>query len=87
MIIFHNLSPIYSEGVSFKLLSGTDMQNSAADEGPYIRKEFFQCGRKQSCTHVIELFSGFVLANGSIELEERKYGAVRIYEKVKLNGK
>ena len=85
-MLFHMFGIVHSKVAKFKLLSGRDVQNNAKDGARHIRKEFFLCGRDQSCTHVIELSSGYVLVRGSIELEEQKYGAVRIYEKVKSQG-
>ena len=87
VMLFHMFGIVHSKVAKFKLLLGRDVQINAEDETPHIRKEFFLCGRDQSCTHVVELSSGYVLIRGSIELEGRKQGAVRIYEKVKSQGK
>ena len=87
VVLFHIFGEVHSKVGKFKLISMTGMQNSVADEKPHIRKEFYLCGRDQSCTHVVELSSGFVLVHNSIELEKRKYEALRIYEKVKSQGK
>ena len=87
VMLFHMFGRVRSKVATFKLLSGRDVQINTEDEAPHIRKEFFLCGRDQSCTHVVELSSGYVLVRGSIELEGRKQGAVRIYEKVRSQGK
>ena len=87
LMLLQMLGRVHLKVAKFKLLSGKAVQNNAADGAPHIRKEFFLCGRDQSCTNVVELSSGLVLIHSSIELDERKYGAVRIYEKVKSQGK
>ena len=80
------IGEVYSKKAKFNIIVGNDMESNAADGAPHISQEFFECGRDQSCTHVVELFEGFVLAHGSIELEKKRYGAVRIYEKVASQG-
>ena len=86
MILFHMIGEVHSKEAKFKVIVGNDVESNAADGAPHISKEFFECGRDQSCTHVVELFEGFVLAHGNIELEKKRYGAVRIYEKVESQG-
>ena len=86
VMLFHMFGTVHSKVATYTLLSETAARNNAADKAPHIPKEFFMCGRDQSCTHVIELSSGCVLVHGIVELEKRKYGALRMYEKVKSQG-
>ena len=87
MILFHLFKPIQSTGVHFKLISGSDVKNTAADTASLIGKEFFQCGGDQSCTHVVRSTNGYTLVHGRNELERRAHEAEFIYEKMKLPGK
>ena len=87
VMLFDMFGTVHSKVTEFKLLSGQAVHGNAVDAEPHMCTDFLQCGRDQSCTHVIELSSGCVLVHGNIELEKRKYGAVRIYEKVRSQGK
>ena len=87
MVLFQSFKPIIATGAYFQLITGADSQNSIEDTPPHIHKEFHQCGREQSCTHVIKLPHGYEVIHGSNELGKRKHEAVHIYEKMWLPGK
>ena len=86
-VLFRSVTSQDTTGMHFKLIKGVNMEYHAGDTSSLIQKQFFQCGREKSCTHVIQLTTNFVTVHGSNELEMKKGSAVRIYEKVELKGK
>ena len=86
LVLLHSVIPQVKTGVYFKLIKGPDKESRAGDTVSLICKEFFQCGREQSCTHVMQLSNKYVVLHGSEELRKRKGSAVRIYEKVRTEG-
>ena len=86
MILFHLFKSINANGAYFRLIEGLDNQSNVANSTQHISKEFYQCGREKSCTHVIKLPHGYELINGSEELGKRKHEAVCIYEKSSFLG-
>ena len=86
-MLFQSFKPVLGNRALFKLISGTDERNNLGEREPRIRKEFFQCGREKSCSHVIKVANGYVLVYGSDELRKIKDKAVCIYEKVKIQVK
>ena len=87
MLLIHLFKPTLSRGTYFSLIKGTAHQDSVAGTSPVLRKEFFQCAREESCTHVVKIPHGYVIVYGIDELKKRRNGALSIYEKVKLQGK
>ena len=86
MFLFHALYPAIKAGSYYKVIASKDEAYSVAAPAPHIRKEFFQCGRDQSCTHVLRIVSRYVLVYGSEEFEKREHEADIVYEKIKLPG-
>ena len=73
-----------SAGLFYKLIESKDKQNCVADKEPHIHKEFFQCSREQSCTHVVRLLDKCMLVYGS---SSGKHEATYIYKKMNLSSK
>ena len=86
LILFQLLKFNFATGVYFKLIKGVDKKDNAEENTPLIRKEFFQCGREQSCTHVLRLANGYTKIYGSKDLKGKEHSAVCIYEKAKIRG-
>ena len=80
------LDPLLTTGVYFTLTKEEGKGNSIGDNTPRIRKEFFKCGREESCTHIMKVANEYTLIHGSNELRRKKHEATCIYEKVKLSG-
>ena len=87
MVLFHSFHLVHANRTYFQLIAGADIQSSAADSAPHIRKEFYHCGREESCTHVMRLSNGYTLIHGSDELKTQQHEAVCIYKKMWLPGK
>ena len=87
IILFHLLDLRITTGTYFELIAGKDEWKGDGNKAAIIRKDFFQCGRDKSCTHVMKFANGYKLVNDSIEFEKRKKEAVFIYERIKLIGK
>ena len=84
MVLFHSLKPVLVNGEYFVLIAGTD--HRAGDMKPQIPKEFFQCIREESCTHVMKTSKGYLLVHGIDDLGKRQHEAICIYEKKGLLG-
>jgi len=84
LILFQSLKLKSTTGVYFKLVKGIEKKDNTKEGAPLIRKEFLQCGKEQSCTHVIRLVNGYTKIYGSKDLEEKEHSAVCIYEKAKI---
>ena len=87
MLLIHLFKPIVSSGAYFILIKGTAHQDSVAGTSPLLSKEFFQCAREESCTHVVKLTHGYMVVYSIDELKKRRNEALYLYEKVKLQGK
>ena len=87
LILSHSVKFQDTGGVYFKRIEGSKMEQNIEDKSTLIHKEFYQCGREESCTHVIQLANNFMAVYGIGELELRKSSAVSIYEKMKIKGK
>ena len=87
MVLYHSFMPVLSIGTYFHLVAGTDEKSSAVDKTPHIRREFFQCGREKSCTHVVKLTNGYAPVLGSVELEKRIQEALCVYKKILIPSK
>ena len=66
------------------LVKGKQEQRSPESQQAQTHKKFFQCGRQESCTHVITTLNEYVLVYGIEELRRREHQAVYIYEKQQL---
>ena len=86
LVLIHLVEPQVKAGVYFKLIKGTKKERNSGDVGPFIQKDFFQCARTETCTHLLQLANEYMIINGSEELGKRKKSAVQIYEKVKTKG-
>ena len=86
VLLFGHFRSLFATGIYFKLVTGREDANEQGEKGPLVRKEFFQCGREQSCTNILKLASGYVLVYGTDELSKRKHEAECIYQKINVPG-
>ena len=86
IFLLHSLKPNCTDAMYFKMITGANEKKCVGDMASLIHKEFFQCGREQSCTHVIKISTGYVTVHGSVDLQARKDQALCVYEKMHIPG-
>ena len=85
LVIIPLFQPCHATGRYFKMVAGTECElNEGDSQDALIRKEFFQCSREDSCTHVMKTSQNYVIVHDSDELRKRKYEAMCIYKKMQL---
>ena len=72
MLTIHLIKPTLSSGAYFRLIKGIDHQESVAGTSPLLSKEFFQCAREESRTHVVKLSHEHIVVYGIDVLEKIK---------------
>ena len=87
ILLLHSLKPNCTDAMYFKMITSTNEEKSVGDMAPFIHKEFFQCGRQETCTHVMRMSTGYATVHGSDDLETRKHQALCVYEKMHIPGK